>query len=53
VHFEIVFALKLCRAFIATKVPIVFVHKHVTSQLSLHIESLWTVGTAKVPRYRY
>jgi hypothetical protein len=53
VHFEIVFALKLCRAFIATKVPIVFVHKHVTSQLSLHIKSFWTVGTAKVPRYRY
>jgi hypothetical protein len=51
VHFEIVFALKLCRAFIATKVPIVFVDKHVTSQLSLHIKTLWTVGTAKVPGY--
>jgi hypothetical protein len=51
VHFEIVFALKLCRALIAPKVPIVFVHKHVTSQLSLHIKTFWTVRTAKVPRY--
>jgi hypothetical protein len=51
VHFEIVFALKLCRAFIATKVLVVCMHKHVTSQLSLQIKTLWTVGTAKVPRY--
>jgi hypothetical protein len=51
VHFEIVFALKLCRALVANKVLIVCVHKHVTSHLGLNIKTLCTVGTEKFTRY--
>ncbi len=56
VHHHMSFQLPvLCKLFPAclthfslTKVLKVFVHRHVTSQLSLHIKTLWTVGAEKV-----